>query len=62
MITRDDANGAGPRLPRFRAYYEKAPDPKELIIVDGSAHAQLLFQTEQGERVLREIIRFLSVP
>ncbi len=28
----------------------------------GSAHAQFLFQTKQGERVLREILRFLSAP
>jgi pimeloyl-ACP methyl ester carboxylesterase len=62
IVTRDDANAAGPRLPRIRAQYEKAPNPKELIIVDGSAHAQFLFQTDQGERVMREILRFLSAP
>jgi hypothetical protein len=47
-------------LPRIRAQFEKALEPKELIILDGSAHAQFLFQTAQGERVMREIIRFLS--
>jgi pimeloyl-ACP methyl ester carboxylesterase len=62
IVARDDANDAGPRLPKIRAQYEKAPDPKELIIVDGSAHAQFLFQTDQGERVMREILRFLSAP
>jgi pimeloyl-ACP methyl ester carboxylesterase len=62
IVARDDANGAGPRLPGIRAYYEKAPDPKELIVVDGSAHAQFLFQTEHGERVMRDIVRFLSAP
>jgi pimeloyl-ACP methyl ester carboxylesterase len=62
IVARDDANAAGPRLPRIRAQYEKAPNPKELIIVDGSAHAQFLFQTDQGERVMREILRFLSAP
>ena len=60
IVARDDANEDGPRLPGIRAQYEKAPQPKELIIVDGSAHAQSLFQTDQGERVMREIIRFLS--
>jgi pimeloyl-ACP methyl ester carboxylesterase len=60
IVARDDANADGPRLPRIRAQYEKAPKPKELIILDGSAHAQYLFQTNQGERVLREILRFLS--
>jgi len=62
IVARDDANDAGPRLPKIRAQYEKAPDPKELIIVNGSAHAQFLFQTDQGERVMREILRFLSAP
>jgi len=60
IVARDDANAEGLRLPRIRAQYEKALEPKELIILEGSAHAQLLFQTDQGERVLREILRFLS--
>jgi pimeloyl-ACP methyl ester carboxylesterase len=61
IAARDDTSGGGePRLPGIRAQYEKAPEPKELIIVDGSAHAQHLFQTDQGERVMREILRFLS--
>jgi pimeloyl-ACP methyl ester carboxylesterase len=60
IVARDDANGDGPRLPGIRAQYEKAPEPKELIILDGSAHAQFLFQTDQGDRVMREIVRFLS--
>jgi pimeloyl-ACP methyl ester carboxylesterase len=60
IVARDDASADGPRLPRIRAQYEKAPEPKELIILDGSAHAQYLFQTDQGERVMREIVRFLS--
>ena len=60
IVARDDANADGPRLPGIRAQYEKAPEPKELIILDGSAHAQFLFQTDQGERVMREILRFLS--
>jgi pimeloyl-ACP methyl ester carboxylesterase len=62
IVARDDANDDGPRLPRIRAQYEKAPEPKELIILDGSAHAQFLFQTNQGDRVMREILRFLSLP
>jgi pimeloyl-ACP methyl ester carboxylesterase len=62
IIARDDTNGAGPRLPGIRAQYEKAPQPKELIVVEGSAHAQFLFQTEQSDRVMHEILRFLSMP
>ena len=60
IVARDDANADGPRLPGIRAKYEKAPEPKELIILDGSAHAQFLFETDQAERVMREILRFLT--
>jgi pimeloyl-ACP methyl ester carboxylesterase len=42
IVARDDTNGAGPRLPGIRAQYEKAPEPKRLIVLDGSAHAQFL--------------------
>jgi pimeloyl-ACP methyl ester carboxylesterase len=51
-----------PIAPRMREQYAKAPEPKQLIIVDGSAHAQFLFQTEQSERVMRDILQFLSAP
>ena len=62
IVARDDANADGPRLPKIRAQYEKSPEPKELIVIDGSAHAQFLFQTDQSDRVMREILRFLSAP
>ena len=62
IVARDDSNGAGLRLPGIRAQYDKAPQPKELIVLEGSAHAQFLFQTEQSDRVMREILRFLSLP
>jgi pimeloyl-ACP methyl ester carboxylesterase len=62
IVAREDSNGAGPRLPGIRAQFEKAPEPKELIVLEGSAHAQFLFQTDQGARVMREILRFLSMP
>jgi len=60
IVARDDANDDGPRLPRIQEQYQKAPEPKTLIILDGSAHAQFLFQTDQAERVMREILTFLS--
>jgi len=62
IVARDDANGSGRRLPGIRAQYEKAPQPKELVVLDGSAHAQYLFQTDQSARVMREILRFLGTP
>jgi hypothetical protein len=60
IVARDDADSDGPRLPQIRKQYEKSPQPKELIVLDGSAHARFLFQTDQGERVMRENLRFLS--
>lgn len=62
IVAREDHNDSGPRLPGIRAQYEMAPEPKELIVLDGSAHAQFLFQTDQGPRIMHEIVRFLSVP
>jgi pimeloyl-ACP methyl ester carboxylesterase len=62
IVARDDANADGLRLPGIRAQYEKAPKPKELIVLEGSAHAQFLFQTAQSDKVMREILRFLSAP
>jgi hypothetical protein len=38
IVARDDASGDGPRLPRIQEQYELAPGPKDLIILDGSAH------------------------
>jgi pimeloyl-ACP methyl ester carboxylesterase len=60
IVARDDKNSSGPRLPRIREQFDAAPRPKELIVLDGSAHAQFLFQTDQNERVMKEILRFLA--
>ncbi|MFN7996086.1 MAG: alpha/beta fold hydrolase [Bryobacteraceae bacterium] len=62
LVAREDSDGTGPRLPRIRALYDRAPEPKELIVLEGSAHAQFLFETDQGHRVMSEILRFLAAP
>jgi hypothetical protein len=62
IVARDDTNGAGPRLPHIRAWFDQAPQPKELIVLEGSAHAQFLFQTDQSDRVMKEVLRFLGSP
>ena len=59
IVSRDDANDEGQRLPHIRAWFDKVPQPKEMIVLDGSAHAQFLFQTEQADRVMKEVLRFL---
>jgi pimeloyl-ACP methyl ester carboxylesterase len=60
ILTREDANAAGLRLPSIQKQYERAPGPKQIVILEGSAHAQFIFETEQGERLMREILQFLS--
>jgi pimeloyl-ACP methyl ester carboxylesterase len=63
ITTRDDFRGGGVlRLPEIRDQYERAPEPKQLVILEGSAHAQHIFKTDQGEPLMREILRFLSEP
>ena len=61
ITSRNDTTARGiPRLVDIREQYRRAPEPKELVVLEGSAHAQFIFETDQGERLLREIIRFLS--
>jgi pimeloyl-ACP methyl ester carboxylesterase len=63
IVARGDVRGEGVlRLPQIRDQYERTPEPKELVILDGSAHAQFIFDTDQGERLIREILGFLSEP
>lgn len=59
IVAQDDANSDGPRLPHIRAWIEKDPQPKKLIVLSGSAHAQFLFQTDHAHRIMEEILRFL---
>lgn len=60
IVARNDTSGDGPRLPAIQAQYDKAPEPKKLVLLEGSAHAQYLFDTDQGERVMREILGWIS--
>jgi len=60
IVARNDANDDGLRLPRIQAWFNRAPQPKSLLVLEGSAHAQFLFQTDQSDRVMREVLQFLS--
>lgn len=61
ITSRDDFQGEGTlRLPAIRDQYERAPEPKELVILEGAAHAQFIFETDQAERLMAEILRFLT--
>jgi dienelactone hydrolase len=58
IVARGDTSSDGPRLPNIRKHYARAPQPKKLIVVEGTAHAQYLFGTDQGSRVMKEILDF----
>ena len=63
ITARDDTTAAGvPRLEAIRRQYQRVPEPKRLVILEGSAHAQFIFQTAEGARLMQEILRFLSAP
>jgi dienelactone hydrolase len=63
IVSRDDVgSGEVPRLSGIREQYRKAPKPKQLVVLEGSAHAQFIFSTKQGPRLMAEILRFLSTP
>ncbi len=59
IVAREDSNGAGPRLPGIQKDFARMPKPKRLLIPEGPAHGQFLFQTDRGDRIMREILRFL---
>jgi pimeloyl-ACP methyl ester carboxylesterase len=40
--------------------YEQADEPKRIVVLEGSAHAQHLFATDQGPRVMELIRSFLT--
>ena len=61
IIARNDLQFDGtPRLVRIREDYETVQAPKDLVLMDGSAHAQNLFDTPQGPEVMAAILAFLS--
>lgn len=63
IVAGEDRVGSGQlRLDAIRDQYERAPAPKELVVLPGAAHAQFLFLTPHGERLYAETMRFLSAP
>jgi len=60
LVARYDT-GDAPRLPEVRAQYERAAQPKQLDVLEGSAHAQFLFKTDQGPGLEYEILHFLTL-
>jgi alpha-beta hydrolase superfamily lysophospholipase len=62
IVTRSDASASGPRLPEISKSYAKTPRPKKMVIMEGSAHAQFIFTTDQGPLLLSTILQFLEEP
>jgi pimeloyl-ACP methyl ester carboxylesterase len=62
IVSRNDEGSDGLRLPGIAKNYRRVLKPKKLVILDGSAHAQFIFDTSQGPRLMQEILRFLSEP
>lgn len=63
VVTENDPGPGGTsRLPLIRQQYEAARGKKELVVLEGSAHAQHIFATEQGERLMEAIVGFLRAP
>lgn len=60
IVTREDTNSEGLRLPGIEREFAKVPAKKELVILEGSAHAQFMFDTEHSATIMKKIIKFLS--
>lgn len=60
IVTRDDANSDGPRLPGIQREFDKVPAKKELLILEGSAHAQFMLDTDHSATIMKKVIEFLS--
>jgi hypothetical protein len=60
IVARDDGNEAGPRLPRISRQFDRTPEPKKLVVLQGSAHAQFLFDTDEGPELMRDILDFIT--
>ena len=56
IVSRDEAMFA-----QIRAQYEKAPKPKQLLLIEGNTHAQHIFKTDQSERLTQAILMFLKM-
>lgn len=60
LVADDDRSADGLRLPGIEAHYKRAPEPKKLVPVPGMAHAQYLFGTDEGPKVMKAIMDFLT--
>jgi pimeloyl-ACP methyl ester carboxylesterase len=62
IVAREDRSASGLRLPTITERFRSASEPKRLVVLDGSAHAQFLFATSEGPLVIKTILNFLQAP
>jgi len=55
VASRDEALAAG-----IKAQFERTPEPKRLVLLNGSAHAQHIFKTNRAGELSRLIVDFLT--
>ncbi len=48
-----------PLLPKVKEQYKRAPEPKTLKLLEGSAHAQHIFKTNQADELTKIILDYL---
>jgi len=51
-----------PGAPSLRALYERMPEPKELVELEGAAHAQHALRGPGGPALEERLVRFLAAP
>jgi pimeloyl-ACP methyl ester carboxylesterase len=54
------ASSDEPLAERVRQSYQRAPEPKRLVLLPGDAHAQHIFATAQADRLRTTIVDFLA--
>jgi pimeloyl-ACP methyl ester carboxylesterase len=63
IVADEDRDGSGNlRIDGIRRQYDLVPEPKKMVVVSSAAHAQFLFLTDEGARVMAEIRKFLTAP
>lgn len=45
--------------PEVEKHYQRAPEPKKLILINGHAHAQNIFFTDEAQNLSDDIVKFL---
>jgi dienelactone hydrolase len=62
IVARDDRSDAGLRLPEITNHYARPPQPKRPVILDGSAHAQFPFRTDQARNCCKRSLNSFQRP